>query len=193
MSADDTILQMTREIRGQWRLYGPEDIDFTAQPLDDLDNLDVFELTELVLECKTIVSAIYTLREELELRVAENLRPGGALRYGDNFVRYGTTPNRKLRTEFFDWVRENADTVAQAVSIIERVVSTSSPKVTGIDVIAETIGDDAQEMREKFIEETPSGSKLLTMPVSSQYAPKYAAKMSDGEIRRKKVTTKNLS
>ena len=198
----DYLFEAITEIAGQRERFGDEGIDWDAPPLDQLADLPLDVYVEILNAAVAVSVALHTFRKETERRAAQVLGDGGVARFGDTFIRYGTpSPRRKIRDEFFDFVithntpddealfDDQAFDIAQkwvadVVADIRRAVSLGAPKVTGLDAIGKRLGlEDPKTLRSTFVDEDPKPPEISHMPVDNKYAPKYAARMRDGEIR----------
>lgn len=173
------------EIAGQRARYGGEEIDWTAVPLFELDEADIAELLEREEQAKEYAAAIAVYRIRIKTLVAGKIGVGGAVRLGPTLYRYGKpTPYRKLRDEFWTMIASSFDTVDEAVGWIRKVVSPASPKLGGLDALAVRLDVSKTGLRETVLDESGSVDPTLTsQPIDAPKTPKYAARMTDGEIR----------
>lgn len=193
------LLAAIEEIRGQRERFGDEDLDWTVPELD-LTGLDLPQLLAREHEALSVNSALRDYRKQLEEVAALRLGQGGKARLGDTLYRYGpVAPDRTLRADdtIVYLVSVNAPTepipepyltramlwIAGILRDLWAIVPLGNPRVTAIDGLAQRQGIPSKLLRELLIDETEKPDTLTNMPVTNPRAPKYAAKMTDGEIR----------
>jgi hypothetical protein len=162
--------------------YG-EDIDWPDPLPDDFEQL-------WLLRSMTVRygRALYEVRRRIETALAHDLGDGGVARVGGDFVRYAGAPSLVVLPELQDWIEKNC-TAAEALQIAPKL---SKIRKTGLAAVLarhgfQTKGADGRDLLEGTFYVTEFGDpKISSMPVDNDNAPKYAAEMTSGEIRRRR-------
>lgn len=150
--------------------------------LDPPPDLDAEEAWYLIAAVDRVAEAARDVRRLLEGRVAETIGEGGAARFGDVLVRY-SRPREYVATDGLVAFLRTL-TVDDVLRVLPKP---RTFRIGGLRAVAEREGLDPDTLEGTFYvdrsEDAPP--RLTTIPVSNPNAPKYAAAMSDGEIRRR--------
>lgn len=157
-------------------------------PGEDLDPELVDDLTAeqayyLMSWADRYISAGKALRDQLRIVLAHDLGDGGAVRYGEDLVRY-SRPNDWVLTPGFDyWAEENL-TARDVLAILPR----SGFRIGALRAVAERIGVDPKKIEGSLLvnRRDTNDPKVTVMSVHLDKAPKYAKAMEHGERRKGK-------
>lgn len=165
--------RLVDDARRQQDRYGDE---YYEPPFDLPD--DTHRLWMLISETDRIIRAATTVRAWLRQRLADQLGEGGAVRFGDTLIRYASTIDRKPTDTMKPYLEslEAADVVA--------ILPTSGFRVSALRSIAARAGLDPDTLNGSMYVEERRPATITAIPVDHPRAPKYAADMQDGEIRR---------
>ena len=154
-----------------------EDIDYEHDLPDSIEQL-------WLLRAATIGfgQALKLVRDRVETAIAQELGVGGVARSGPDFVRYARPSSQVLLDDvLIPWMVENL-TVEEVLRVLPKV---SKVRVTGLEAVAAKHGIPKDLLEGTFFVKKWGDPKLTSMPADSERAPKYAAEMEPGEIRRK--------
>lgn len=160
------------------RLYvdAGEPIDFEHDPPDGFEELAVRRSW-----AHQLVQAAGAVRSRYDVAIAELLGEGGVARFGDDFMRYSKKPDVTVTPQFVEWLATL--TAAEVLAVLPKA---SRFLKGGLKAIAEARGLDPKVLEDTFtVTDWDVDPKLTVMPVANSRAPKYAASMESGEIRRR--------
>lgn len=127
--------------------------------------------------------AVDDVRRIVRARIADDLRPGGVARFGGELVRYSRPADPVALPALEDWLR-----TLPGDDVLRVLPKPTKFRKGGLAAVAERHGLDPETLEGVFwIDRGPEKEPTVTaMPVDHPRAPKYAAEMTDGEIRRKR-------
>jgi len=157
-------------------------VDTTEEPAATLQpDIPLGDLIGLLGWADHYVAAATAVRQLIRDAVAAELGEGGSVRDGDRLIRYNRPNDWKLLDSFDAWAKENL-TVADVLAILPR----SSPRVTALREVAARYGMDEGNIEGTLLVNRGGDKEATVTATPIDRSPKYAAKMSDGEVRRGK-------
>jgi len=154
-------------------LYPGEDNDV------ELGADDLLEVLTFIGWCDHFVQAATAVRAKLRIDVAHAIGEGGAVRYAESLYRYNKPIENALLDSFDDWAKKDLN-VDEVLAILSR----RGFRVTALRGVAEQHGFSEDMLEGTFYVNTKTEAEptVTAMPLSNPRAPKYAAKMDDGDV-----------
>lgn len=145
---------------------------------DGMDRLDLMGLLDLIGRAREQKRLAGLVASAAKQRAAAILGEGGAVTDGRVLYRYGAGIDRKVvdPVELIQWLGPED---AASVLNIQTAVS-----IERFRQLAESRGQDVRELEGHFFLEERTPPELSEVPLDNKRAPKYAAGMKPGVIRR---------
>jgi len=130
-----------------------------------------------------VLEAAAAIRERVEVAIADKLGVGGVARVGEEFIRYAAANDYILTEGGVAWL-----STLETRDVLDVLPKARGFRIGGLKAVAERLGLPADSLEGSlFINRRDLKEPgISAMPIGNKNAPKYAAGMESGEIRRRR-------